>query len=100
MSGPAPPATDSAGYDVTSFSAANDPTEIITSGTVTGSVVLRAIPGNGGIVYIGFNSNVTTSNGFPLEAGDSLSLDIDIDKQPLWGTADTGGDEIRWLALE
>lgn len=100
MSGPQPPATDAAGYDVKTFSNANNADQIIAAGTVTGSVIIRTNPNNGGIVYIGFDSNVTTSNGFPLEAGDSISIDIDVDKESLWGVADTANDDVRWLALE
>lgn len=39
------------------------------------SIVVRALKGNVGTVYIG-GKGVSAANGFPLEPGDSISMDI------------------------
>jgi len=100
MSSPEPPLTNSAGYQTEELNSANTAERVIPIGRSTSSVIMRALPANSGMLYIGFDNNVTVTNGFPLEAGDSLSLDIDVDKQPIWMNGDTTGDEMSWLALE
>jgi len=46
-------------------------------------VCIKANPANGGIVYVGFNSDLTagsaapTTDGFPLSAGEAIDLEID-----------------------
>lgn len=48
----------------------------LSSSTPISSVTIKACIANTGIIYIG-NSTVTSSNGFELSAGDTISLDID-----------------------
>lgn len=43
---------------------------------VSTGVVIKALASNSGTVYVGNDSNVTTSTGFPLAAGDVQSFDI------------------------
>ena len=62
-----------------------------------GSVIIKALAANAGTVYVG-SSSVTTSNGFPLAAGDSISLFIGRLENVFVIAADANQD-IRWLAI-
>ena len=53
---------------------------------------------NLGTLYVGYDSNVTSSNGFPLEAGDSMYLPID-NPNKVYCIADTAGQKVYWLAI-
>ena len=53
---------------------------------------------NLGIIYIGYDSNVTASNGFPLEAGDSMYIPID-NPNKVYCIADQSGQDIYWFAI-
>ena len=53
---------------------------------------------NLGTIYVGYDSNVTSSNGFPLEAGDSMYLPID-NPNKVYCIADTAGQKVYWLAI-
>lgn len=61
------------------------------------SVVVRALPGNSGIVYLG-DAAVTTANGYELSPGDALALDVN-DVDGIFFDVDTTGDGVSWLAL-
>lgn len=52
------------------------------TGRAGSGVLVKALVANAAIVYVG-DSTVTTSTGFPLSAGDTLSLPID-DASKLW----------------
>ena len=53
---------------------------------------------NLGTIYVGYDSNVTTSNGFPLEAGDSMYIPID-NPNKVYCIADQSGQDIYWFAI-
>jgi hypothetical protein len=42
----------------------------------TVGIELLADAANSGTIYIGFNTNITSSTGFPLKAGDSINLPV------------------------
>lgn len=48
------------------------------AGTANGQAILVKVPAGGQVVYIG-GANVTTTTGYPLAAGETLSLDIEGD---------------------
>lgn len=48
---------------------------VLASSTVVQSVTIKALAANTGTIYVG-NSSVSSSNGFQLAAGDTVSLDI------------------------
>ena len=39
-------------------------------------VVVKALAGNSGTVYVGFDSSVTSSTGFPLAAGEVMFFEV------------------------
>lgn len=61
------------------------------------SVTVRALSTNAGTIYIG-PVGVTTATGFPLSAGDALSMDI-ANLNLLYANADVSGDKVRYLRV-
>jgi hypothetical protein len=57
-----------------------------------GSMVIRAMKTNTGIIYLG-GEGVSASNGFELSAGDSISADIE-GAGKLWGFATKAADKV------
>lgn len=55
------------------------------------AVAIRNFNSTSGVLYIGFDSAVTTSNGYPLDAGESLPLQMN-GAVDVWGVADTSVD--------
>lgn len=53
---------------------------------------------NTNILYIGFNAEVTTSNGWPIAASNSISLDINGDVK-VYGVGSASGVDVRLLEL-
>ena len=90
---------EGAGNDKLDFSSTGSPKRVVPIGTETESVAVIANPNNTGIIFIGFNEDVTSSDGFPLEAGVSLSLDLDVNQDDLHAVADSSGDSLHWIAL-
>jgi len=61
------------------------------------SVRIVALSGNAGTVYVG-DSDVTTSNGYPLSAGKKIPDGIKIDDvSKIFVDVDTGGDGVKWI---
>lgn len=58
----------------TDIDAAAEP--LASSQVVKSGVVIKALAANTGIVYVGFDADVTASNGFPLAAGAQQSFDV------------------------
>lgn len=58
-----------------------------------GSVTIRALKGNVGVIYIGGNNAVTDKTGFELAAGDALSLDVQT-LGNLWAYGTKAGDKL------
>lgn len=92
-------ATDGVDYDVATVGTANDPQEILGFDVSTSTIVLRAPSGNAGPIYIGFDTDVTTSNGFPIPADTGISIDIDNSEQQIFFVSANAGDELRYLAI-
>jgi hypothetical protein len=90
------PATDGVDYDNIALSD-TDSTEVVVEGG-TGSILLVAHPANSDIVYLGWDEQVSSSNGLPLEAGAGASFDIDVSTQPIYAIADSSGDRLRFIA--
>ena len=60
-------------------------------------VLLKAIVGNTGIIYVGFNASVTAANGFPLNPGDTIPLSID-SLEKVWIIGSAAGQVLAWIA--
>lgn len=61
-------------------------------------IVVKALSTNAGIVYVGFSSSLTTSNGFPLAANESITLEVDSASR-IWVIASTTSQEVRFLGV-
>lgn len=75
----------------------NDPTRIPIDEDKTGSVAIRAWD-NQGVVYVGWTSEVDQDSGFPLEDGQTLSLDIDLRGEDVWMVPEVEGDSVRVIS--
>ncbi|MHA1919526.1 MAG: hypothetical protein ACTSWX_07265 [Promethearchaeota archaeon] len=64
----------------------------------TKTIIIRALSSNSGTIYVG-DSGVL-DNGFPLEPGDAISLDIDLTKDELYISGDTVDDEVRYFIIK
>lgn len=60
-------------------------------------VSIRAMPSNSGTVYVG-GSGVTTSDGWPLLAGESIDIGID-NTDSIYLIASAASQLYRWLGL-
>lgn len=78
---------------------------IVTAGTaVQGTAipgqefVIKAHPSNTGVIYVGNDGagDVTSSNGFPLSAGDALPMALG-NLSELWFDAAENGDVACWI---
>jgi len=61
------------------------------------SVLVKALAGNAGKVYVG-GSDVSSANGLELSAGDSVGLAV-TDVNKLYIDAGTDADGVSWLAV-
>lgn len=61
------------------------------------SILIKALEANTGVVYVG-TSKVTTSNGFPLEAGASIELEVS-DPSTIYAVASAISQNIAWILL-
>lgn len=68
----------------------------LTSGAVK-SAVVKALTANSGMIYMG-DSDVSTANGFELDAGEAASADID-NTNRLYAIASVSGDKICALGV-
>lgn len=89
---------EGAGYGVKQFVEAHDVDNVMDPTMETESWILRAHPDNQGIIYLGWDDDVTEDNGFPLSPGDATTMDMDNSKQVVYAIADTSGDELRYIA--
>lgn len=72
--------------------------QLVASSTPCSSLVVKALAANTGKIYVGSNSSVTTSNGFELNAQESVSLDVD-NVQDVYIDAGVNGEGVSWIAV-
>lgn len=67
---------------------------------INGSVYLKGLAGNTGLVYYGNNDNgdVDTSTGFELSPGEKIVVDVG-NLNELWFDAATSGDKLCWSKI-
>lgn len=94
------PNTEGISYGTETFESANESERIFSLSQQSVTILIRALPGNSGIVYLGWDGDVTVNDGMPLEAGDTFSADLDVDRQNVWGVAASAGDEVRFLVAQ
>lgn len=61
-------------------------------------VTIKALNGNTGIIYVGNSSGLTTSNGFELGAGESISLPLN-NSNLVWVRASVASQKICYAAI-
>ena len=71
--------------------------EILMAATATHSVTVKALLANTGDVYVG-DSDVTTSNGYPLSPGETISIDVDHELASIYIDVDTNGEGVAFIA--
>lgn len=59
-------------------------------------VALKAEPDNTSTIWIG-DENVSTTTGFPLDAGETIVIAVDGNLEVLYGIAETNGDKVCWI---
>jgi hypothetical protein len=70
------------------------------TGRVDGPIIVKALPANAGLVYIGgVNGDVTSSNGMPLAAGNLVLFENVGDLADVWVDAAVNGEGVSWLSL-
>ncbi|MCI0521834.1 MAG: hypothetical protein L0Z70_16435 [Chloroflexi bacterium] len=68
---------------------------------VNGSLLVRALPNNTGVMYIGqAEGDVDSANGMPLAAGDSAVFAFVGNLNQIWVDAAVNGEKVAWLILE
>jgi hypothetical protein len=68
---------------------------------IAGSLAIKALPTNVGIVFVGNDGagNVTTANGYPLAAGESVFVDQLGSLGDVMVNSTVNGEGVAWLAL-
>lgn len=61
-------------------------------------LLVKSITSEGGTVYLGYDSSVSTGNGYPLSSGDQIVFPL-IDPALLYAVANTGNNDIRFVGL-
>lgn len=61
-------------------------------------VIVKALPGNTATVYVGGDATVTSSTGFPLAAGDAITLPVD-DPSRVYAVAASGTQALAWISV-
>lgn len=64
------------------------------------AVLVKALPDNTGLVYVGnVAGGVTAATGLPLAAGEAVVFEYVGDLREVWVTAEVDGEGVAWLAL-
>lgn len=103
MNGLRVPPTNGTEYGRVLFQAYTDtndiePTQVFDPTQDVGSIAIRCPASNNGAVYIGWDEDVNTDNGFPLYKRDSFGLDLNVKSQPIYAVAEVDADEVRVIA--
>ena len=60
------------------------------------TITIKALAANSGVIYVGA-SDVDASSGFPLAAGDTISMDL-ANSDLIWIDSSVSGDGCNWIA--
>jgi hypothetical protein len=83
-----------------SVAAAGTAEQLAADQPINGPVMLKALPTNTGLVYIGnVSGDVASTNGMPLDAGEVLILTQVGNLSSLWVDSVVNGEGVAWLAL-
>lgn len=99
MSGSEKPPTDGTEYGVVSLSAVGEPELVFQLGTESKTVAIRAEEGNNSQIYLGWDDDVDSNNGFPLYQGEMITMELDVSSQEIYMDGDSVGDSVRVIAI-
>jgi hypothetical protein len=81
----------------TTVTTAGTRVQLLTSSTPAKSVTIKALIGNTGHIYVG-NNFVSSTVGFVLEAGDTVSLNF-ADLSNIWLDCSVNGEGVTYLGV-
>lgn len=61
-------------------------------------LLIKSMSANTGVLYIGFDSSVTTGNGYPLSAGQDTVIPV-LDPSFIFVVASATGTDIRFIGV-
>jgi len=70
--------------------------QLVTADTNIYSVVIKAKAANTGIIYVGGDNTVSSTTGFALAAGESVSIEID-NLNKIWIDSSVGSEGVTYL---
>jgi hypothetical protein len=75
--------------------------EALGSQVIAGPLLVKALPSNTGLVYVGNDgaNDVTSSNGYPLAAGEQLILEHVANLANVYIDSAVNGEGVAWLSL-
>ncbi len=80
--------------------AAGTAEQLASNQLINGAVMLKALPGNTNLIYVGnVAGDVDSTNGLPLAAGDAIILPNVGNLANIWVDCAVNGEGIAWLAL-
>ncbi len=69
-----------------------------------GAVIIKALPGNTGVMYIGNDGAgaVSSASGFPLMSGEYVILELEkiSSLSSIWVDASVNGEKVAWILTE
>lgn len=92
------PSNEGRAYTSVTLDTAGEPESLLPATTETGSVAIKAWNLTGDAVYIGWDDQVTIATGFPIEDGQSISLELDNSEQQIWAVSEQDGEAVKILA--
>ncbi len=60
-------------------------------------VALKADPANTTAIWVGYDSDITVSTGFPLKPGETIVLAVDGNLNELYAIAETNNEILCWI---
>jgi len=83
------------------IAAAGTAEQLATSRQVASALMVKAINGNTGLVYVGqVSGDVTSANGVPLAAGEVVVFSFVGNLAEVWVDSAVNGEGVAWLMLD
>ena len=87
-----------AGYGAVVLETAGTAEAIMPPDMETDSWAIKTDMGNTGVIYVGWDRDVTVDSGFPLTAGEGISISINNRQQQVYAVSEQDNDIIRYIA--
>lgn len=98
-SGSFPPA-EGTEYGATRPDSVGEPELVFKLDTESKSIAVRAEEDNNAKVYLGWDTDLDTDNGFPVYPTESFEVDMDVSNQELFMVVESVGDAVRVIAVD